>query len=289
LNRGIATGLFLLTAVCLLAVPAAKEQAAPPTNGGARESAADFSAKLNPDQKQVFLEAGNAYREKRYSDALALQNKLLKDFPDDPILLKFASEAAIQSGDAKFAASALKPIAQSDPDDWQAAALLVRACAESGDVACRDAQIARLSDMHDRNVLPPRMREFAVEKIKVGEKTLLINLSVVPWGYYKVCAVGDVSDGAGKLLLTISLESNDFDQPGFAKEHPDEAAKGVRQYSLDAYEETGLNSSGQRTQTHYTYKFFTGQPNYATIRQEFMDVANGKSHPVSSRSGLVVQ
>ena len=72
-------------------------------------------------------------------------------------------------------------------------------------------------------------------------------------------------------------------------QHPDEAAKGVRMFSLDAYEETGTNASGQRTQTHYTYKFFTGQPPYATIRQEFMDLAGGKSKPVSSRSGLVVQ
>jgi hypothetical protein len=124
--------------------------------------------------------------------------------------------------------------------------------------------------------------------VKAGANTLTINTSLVPWGYYKVYAYGKVTDGDGKLFLSISLESNDLDQPHFAKEHPDEAAKGIRQFSMDAYRETGLNSDGKRTQTHLTYKFFDGQPSYATIREEFLKIVNGQSNPVSSRSGLVV-
>jgi hypothetical protein len=37
----------------------------------------------------------------------------------------------------------------------------------------------------------------------------------------------------------------------FAKQHLKEAAAGAREFTLDAYRETGLNQAGQRTQTHF--------------------------------------
>ena len=74
----------------------------------------------------------------------------------------------------------------------------------------------------------------------------------------------------------------------FEIEHPKEAAQGMRSFLLDAYRETGLNGNGQRTQTHYTYKFLVGQPSYDAVREAFLDIANGKTKPMSSRSNLVV-
>jgi hypothetical protein len=84
------------------------------------------------------------------------------------------------------------------------------------------------------------------------------------------------------------VESADADQPAFVKEHPKEASQGLRQFSLDAYRETGLNSSGQRTQTHYTFQFFVGRPSYETVRDAFISVATGKATATSSRSNLIV-
>jgi len=278
----------LLIVIALVLPLGASGQGDTGANHAPAESVADFVAKLNLSQKQQFDDARNAWQQKRFADCLAIYKLLLKDLPGDPILLKFVSQATIETGDPRSAAETLKPISHADPGDWQAAVLLARACAESGDIPCRDAEIAHVATLHDQGIIPAQFREFPVERVKVGDKTLLINKSIVPWGYYKVSAVGDVKDSTGKLLLTISLESSDFDQTPFAKEHPDDAAKGIRRFSLDAYQETGLNSSGQRTQTHYTFKFFTGQPDYGTIREEFINVANGKSSAVSSRSGLVV-
>lgn len=276
--------------VLAISFPAmARGQAGAAPNHISSETIADLVDKLNEDQRARFNLARTAYVEKRYPDAMAIYQALLKDFPGDPVLLKFSSQIALQMNDPAFALKTLKPIAESDPQDWQASAMLVRACAETGDAACRDQQIAHMVELHSQGVTPPQFREITVENVKVGEKTLLINFSLVPWGPYKTYAVGDVNDAGGKLLVTISLESSDFDQVSFAKQHPDDAAKGIRMFSLDAYAETGTNASGQRTQTHYTYKFFNGQPPYATIRQEFIDVVSGKSKPVSSRSGLVVE
>ncbi len=288
--RGMSSAsVALLTLLSLLLPVISLAQASPAVPAVRTESTQDLIAKLNPQQKQQFADAGKAFSEHRFADSLAIHKQLLKDFPGDPILSKFASEAALHGGDTGFALNTLKPIAQADPDDWQAASLLTRACAESGDKACRDAGMAHMLDLHSRGITPPRMVEYVVETVKVGENTLLINTSLEPWGTYKVYAFGKVTDSAGKLFLSISVESSDFDQPGFAKTHPDEAAKGIRLFSLDAYRETGLNANGQRTQTHYTFNFFDGQPSYETIRDQFINVAGGKSAPISSRTGLIVQ
>jgi len=279
--------LMLLGGVVLVTPANGVAQTTPPA--ARRESIQDLVARLTPEQSQQFENAKTAYRKHQYADSLAIFKELLKQFPGDSILLKFASESALNNGDNEFALSALKPITTADPDDWQAAAMLTRAYAQSGDKAGRDAGMAHMIDLHSRGVTPQSLDEYVVETVKAGANTLTINSSLVPWGYYKVYAYGKATDAEGKLFLSISLESNDFDQPGFAKEHPDEAAKGARQFSLDAYRETGLNSDGKRTQTHYTFKFFVGQPSYETIREEFLKVVNGEIKPSSSRSGLVVQ
>jgi hypothetical protein len=127
-----------------------------------------------------------------------------------------------------------------------------------------------------------------LERIKVGENVLTIRCSLVPWGPYKVYYLGNVADARGVTFLRISLESSDGDQALFAKQHAKEAAAGIPEFTLDAYRETGLNQAGQRTQTHLTYKFFMGQPPYDAVREEVLNIANGKTSPISSRTGLIV-
>jgi Tetratricopeptide repeat len=253
------------------------------------ETQQDLVNRLNPPQKQQFDDAVKAFSEQRYADALAVFKNLLDQLPGDAVLSKFASEAAVNAGDTSFALKSLKPLAQADPNDWQAAALLTRACAESGDTVCRDAGIAHMLELHSRGVTPGNMQQFVVEHVKVGGNTLVVWTSLVPWGNYKIYNFGQVAGSDGKVFLRITLESNDADQGLFAQEHPKEAANGMRSFSLDAYRETGLNSNGQRTQTHYTYKFFTGQPAYATVREEFVKIADGKSTAMSSRTNLTAQ
>ncbi len=263
-------------------------QASAVTATAKHETTQDLIAKLNPHQKQQFDDAWKAYEQNQYAQSLAMHQALLKDFPGDPILLKYASEDTLQSGDAASAMATLKPLAQADPDYWQAASLLARACAETGDKACRDAQIAHMLELHDRGVTPPRFQQYAVESVKVGDKNLLINTSLVPWGNYKIYAMAKLTDSTGKLLLSITLESNDFDQPGFAKDHPEEAAKGMRRFSIDTYTETGSDSAGNRTQTQGLYKFIDGQPPYETIRTEFLKIAGGQGAPIAGRTNLKV-
>jgi hypothetical protein len=253
-----------------------------------RESTQDLVARLNPQQKPKFEDASKSFSAQHYADALAVYKQLLSELQGDAVLSKFASEAALNSGDPGFALTTLKPLAKADPDDWQVVALLTRACAESGDTPCRDSGMAQMMDLHRRGITPPTLQHYVVERVKANENTLIIRMSLEPWGYYRVYALGQVLDGEGKIFLRATLESIDADQALFAKEHPVEASKGMRRFSLDGYLETGTNSNGQRTQTHYTYKFLVGQPSYAILREEFVQIANGKTVPLSSRTNLVV-
>jgi hypothetical protein len=178
----------------------------------------------------------------------------------------------------------LRPIAQTSLDDWQAAALLTLAYAESRDKVNRDAGMAHMQDLHKRGLTPPTLKQYAVEGVSLGDNTLVIQTSLEPWGHYNVYYYGEVADKEHTTFLRITVESSDADQLLFAKEHPKEASQGLRQFSLDAYRETGLNSSGQRTQTHYTFQFFVGRPSYETVRDAFISVATGKASAISSRS-----
>ncbi len=252
------------------------------------ETGEELEARLTVAQRQQFDAAKKAQVAQQYAEALAGFKALLQDLPGDPLLTKWASDAALEMGDSAYALGVLKPLVLANFEDWQAVAMLARAAAESGDKQTRDAAMMNMVMLRQHALTPPNMTQYLLERMKVGENVMTIRCSLVPWGPYKVYFVGHVADAKGVTFLHISLESSDADQALFAKQHAKEAAAGLREFTLDAYRETGLNQAGQPTQTHFTYKFFIGQPPYDTVREEFLNVANGKASPISSRTGLIV-
>ena len=209
--------------------------------------------------------------------------------PAYSFVAKFASEAAINTGDRAFALQTLKPIEQADANDWQAASLLARAYAESGDGPQRDREIARLSDLQRRAVDPQfaKLGQFQLERIVLPNGSMRVWYSLTPWGVYHVYVFARVYDAAEQQMLRLTLESGDFDQPGFAKEHPDLAARGERAFSLDGYGPDAHTADGQLIQSHYTYGSFEGQPNYDTVRRQMIEAAEGVRKPISERVGPV--
>jgi hypothetical protein len=83
----------------------------------------------NPHQAE-FDEAVSSFREKHYDIALADFKKLMGEEPANPAYKKFASEAALDLGDADFVVQTLQPIEAAQPDDWQTHLLLARAYAQ---------------------------------------------------------------------------------------------------------------------------------------------------------------
>lgn len=252
------------------------------------ETAEELDARLTAAQRQQFDAAKKAQLAKQYPEASAGFKALLQDLPGDSLLTKWSSDAALEMGDSAYALGVLKPLVMANFADWQAVSLLARAAAETGDRQTRNAAMINMAMLRQHNLTPPKMEDYVLERMKVGENVMTIRCSLVPWGPYKIYYIGQVADARGVTFLHISLESSDGDQVLFAKQHAKEAAAGVREFTLDAYRETGLNQAGQRTQTHSTYKYFMGQPPYDAVREEFINIANGKTPAISSRTGLIV-
>lgn len=261
--------------IFLLATAACVAQNATATRPAARQ---DATGTLTPAEKAQFDAAGRLFNAEKFADALPLYKALLAAHPGNPLLSKFAAESAINTGDDAYAVGLLEPIEQANANDWQAVGLLARAYAESGDKAHRDAEMQRMADLYKSGVVPARLQQYLIEKAQAGDKTVRICQSLHPWGRYNVYNYARVFDSSGTLLSRITLESSDFDQPQFVKEHPDEAAKGVRIFSFDGYAEGPVNANGMRTETHATYDLFTSQgPSYDTVRAAFLNIAQGKS------------
>lgn len=252
------------------------------------ESIEDLTAHLNPEQKHQFDDAMRSFNSHVYADALPIYKSLLQQLQGDAVLTKLATEAALNTGDTSFALSALRFLAAANPNDWQATALLARACAESGDKTCRDTEMAHMLDLRHQGITPPRLKQYLVERVPVGENTLVIQASLEPWGRFNVYDMGLVLDREGKALLRITLESDDGDQGLLASEHPKEAAAGVRRFSFDGYRDT-VGSNEQPNQTHYTYKLLVGQPSYDSVRENFISIAKGGGGAVTSSTRPIAQ
>jgi hypothetical protein len=252
------------------------------------ETEQELDARLSPSQRQQFEAAKKAQLAKQYAEASAGFKALLQDLPGDSLLTKWSGDAALEMGDSAYALGMLKPLVLANVGDWQAVSMLARAAAEAGDRQTRNAAMIDMGMLRQHGMTPPNMKDYILERMKVGENVMTVRCSLVPWGPYKTYYLGNVADAKGVTFLHISLESSDGDQVLFAKQHAKEAAAGIREFTLDAYRETGLNQAGQRTQTHFTYKYFMGLPPYDVMREEFINIANGKTSPISSRSGLIV-
>lgn len=246
----------------------------------------------NPNQDQ-FREAAQQFQAKHYDIALIDFKKLIALDPTNNVYKKFASEAALNSGDPAFVIETLLPVEVATPDDWQARTLLARAyaqtAAEPDHKKKRDEEVAAIIRLHDAdpNSQLGKLRDFLLETVHQGDKTIQFFPALTPWGPYKINLIARTFDASGQPGLRLTLESNDLEQPAFAKQHPAEAAAGQRAYSLDGYAPDQKNAQGQTVQTHYTFAFFTGKPTYDDLRDKVLAATSGTLKPMSSRVGPV--
>lgn len=142
-RKSLTPALLAIAAACLAQNVAPSANQTPPAAPG-------VIGNLTPGEKAQFDSAGKDFAAEKYPPALAIYKSLLAAHPADPTLSKFAAESAINTGDLSYALGLLQPIEQSNPNDWQAVALLARARAESGDKTHRDAEMQRLAVLSER-------------------------------------------------------------------------------------------------------------------------------------------
>ncbi|WP_446744331.1 tetratricopeptide repeat protein [Silvibacterium acidisoli] len=245
---------------------------------------------LTAEQQALFDAARNDFSEHHPELALEKMKRLHAMIPENPTITHGAAETAVVVGDRDYAISLLKERTTSDPDDTFALEWLARAYAESGNGAERDKTIAAVLKLHETSSDEQfrRADRFLVERVKLANGYLDIYYALVPFSPYHVYMLGRQVDAGNALLQQITLESNDGDQPGFAKQHPDMAAKGMRRFSMDTYSADRTNPDGTITQTQGLVGFIDGQPSYDDTKARMLKVANGATPPLASRSGLPV-
>ena len=242
---------------------------------------------MTAEQRQKLEAAGKLFQSGQYGNALSDYKQLLMEVPaSDPqhsLIAKFASESALNTGETDFALQTLRPLEASDSNDWQAAALLARLYTQTGQKALRDAELARLVDLHRRAISPQiaKLQQIPLETISFSKGSIRIFFSLEPWGRFNVYMMARVYDQSGKQVYRITLESDNVDQTVFAKDHPDLAAKGVRMFSLDGYGPDVQRANGLTTQDHSTFGFYQGEPAYDVYRAQVLEIAEGKSAPMS--------
>ena len=269
------------TSICLISFAAASGQQAqapePQTTPGFPTA----------QQQAQFETAKQEAATGQWSAALAHLKPLHELLSDDADLTRFTAEVAINGGDTAYALAQLQPLVTEKPTNWQEIMLMARAYAQAHDVASRDAALTRLVELHDshKHAKLNTIEVFLVERVEVPNGHLDLYYSLVPWSRYKIYEMARVFNAAGQQVQRITLESGDGDQPLWAQQHPDLAAKGMRMFSMDGYTEQ-LTPDGQHTQTHATYGFFDGRPTYDAVRDKMVAIASGKNGPMSTTSGI---
>jgi tetratricopeptide (TPR) repeat protein len=248
----------------------------------------DPLAALTPEQRQTFIADATLFNAGKFPEALAGFRALLANLPDGLpahiLTAKFAAEASLNMGDRPYAFALLKPIEAANPDDWQARSLLARYYAENGDKAQRDAELVALVALHkaDPQSQIGKLTQFLLERDTLSNGgSVRIWYSLEPWGNFKAYISSRIFDKDGNQVLRVTLESSDFDQPMFVKEHPDLAAKGDRRFSMDGYGPDQKMANGNVTQTHMLFGFFDGRPSYDVVRERIIAIAEGKKAPLS--------
>ncbi len=254
---------------------------------GLAGAACQAQSAMTPEQQKLAQQANQDFMAGSWVAALAEFKALQIELPNDERIPKFVAEAAINTGDRAQALAILLPIERAKPDDWQASSLLARVYAEERKDADRDAELAKLTKLHadKADAQIAKLNQILLERDVTAKGSVRIWYSLEPWGRYKTYVFSRVYDAEGKETSEVTLESSDFDQPMYAKEHPKEAAAGSRRFSMDGYGRA-TQPNGAVSQTHATYGFYDGQPAYDAVRDKILSIAGGGGHPMSTSTGL---
>lgn len=245
---------------------------------------------LTADQQTLFDAARKDFNEHHPELALEKMKQLHAMVPENLMITEGTAETAVTIGDDAYAISLLKQRTTEHPDDTFALEWLTRAYAEAGNAAERDKAIAAMIKLHETTADEQfkHADRFLVERVKLAQGYLEIYYAFVPFSQYHIHMLGRQVDASNTLIQQITLESNDIDQLGFGKDHPEMVAKGMRRFSIDTYSASKPGPDGTATQTQALIGFIDGQPSYDDTKARMLKVANGEAVPVESRSGLPV-
>lgn len=238
-------------------------------------------ASLTPEQRSLFEDLNYKFGTDDFRGALAEARSLHEQVPQNDTITKFYAEAAINTGEEVLASTLLADLSRTNPDDPQVLSLQAHLYGQQHDVDKRDVILKRIQDLHDSGKPAPSVVIVERHPLPDGGAVRLSDY-IVPQSRFHIVLMADFLDASGQRTKRIALESDDIDQLKFKQEHPDQAAAGVRIYSMDSYSEI-RNGSGQVvSQQHSTLCpvpecFMTGRPPYELFRKTVLGSASSIS------------
>jgi tetratricopeptide (TPR) repeat protein len=211
----------------------------------------------------------SSLRAGRKDEALVKAQAIVQMYPDNLRANLTTGAVLLELSRPADAIAWFRKAATLEPDDPHVHALLLEACAESGDTKMRDEEIATLRRMHSDGRHPAfsEAHSFMIERIPVGNLSVEAVEYFSPEGKFHFYYRFDVYDTSGRMIEFIALASEDEDQVLFAQAHPKEARAGVRRFSLDRYTQNQQALLG----------FMDGQPTYDNLRARIMKIVTAET------------
>jgi len=254
------------------------QQTAAPAGTGNTQAHEDPLAELSLENRVLFDTIREAAQQGRDADVLADCKKLLPVLKPGTQLADFVTQlaagAALETGEASYALTLIKPFVDTHPKDWHAAALLVRLYAESGEKTLRDQQIAHLLALHkqttDENFA--KLHIFPIQKVKLNSGYAVFLYPFEPLAPHNVYLAALVYTNEGKEDYRIELESLDVDQAFFKAKNP-----GERRFSIDTFRTNETDPKWPESQA--LHGFVDGAFDYDAMRDRMVKTANGEKSP----------
>jgi len=271
---GIGVSLGLILALAL--VSSFEGQSAASTDATTAPTQTDPLAGLSPENRELFDRLREAAQQNDDATTLATGKKLLPALePGTPVcnfVTQLTAGSAVETGETAYALTLLKPFTDAHPDDWRAATLLARVYAESGEVAPRDQQIARVIALHKTASDPnfAKLHVFPIQKVKLHSGYAVFLYPFEPLKPYNTYLVALVYTSEGKPDFRLELGSEDADQAFFKPKKP-----GERRFSIDSYRKNEKDENLPESQA--LHGFVDGVFDYDRMRDLMVKAANGEA------------
>src|SRR5271163_4888624 len=190
--------------------------------------------------------------------ALATFQKILATDPENATANLLAASAALSLYQGTEAVAYAEKAQQLAPNDWRVDTTLVAAYASANKTKERDAERAKLVALHESASAPPdavKANGFVLDLFRVGNYRVEAVQYFKPIGKFHTYYRFVVRNQANKRVWNYELHSDDLSQKSWAEAHPQEAAAGARQFSLESAGDTPIE-----------YRLFSGEPGYDELR-----------------------
>jgi hypothetical protein len=267
---GVFSLLFTRSAACQWSA----QETGTPAEAGFSQAPSDSIAKLPTEQRALFDALCDAIKQEHYTDALANGNKLLLILqaytPLSDYVTRLTAEAAVETGDTKYALNLIIPLIQAHPMNWYGIELLARIYAENDEKTLRDQQIAHLQAMHKMTSVLDFAHErfFRIQKVKLNTGYAVFLYPFEPLKPFSSYLEALIYTSEDKEDYRIELESDPADQAFFKAKK-----RGERRFSIDTFRKNEKNPDWPDSQA--LHGFIDGVFDYDTMRDSIIKVANG--------------